>query len=97
MDLDAERALERSARERLRQLSRDPGLPRAPIDVLFGRAKIGIVDYACDHGVDLIIMGSHGHHGLARLLGSTTSAVNHAAPCDVLAVHLPENRPTAAE
>ncbi|CUB03508.1 universal stress protein [Marinomonas fungiae] len=37
---------------------------------------------------DLIIVGSHGRHGLALLLGSTANGVLHGAPCDVLAVRV---------
>lgn len=37
---------------------------------------------------DLIIVGSHGRHGLALLLGSTANGVLHGAHCDVLAVRV---------
>ena len=37
---------------------------------------------------DLIVVGSHGRHGLALLLGSTANDILHGAPCDVLAVRL---------
>lgn len=43
---------------------------------------------AQQQAVDLIVVGSHGRHGLALLLGSTSSAVLHDAPCDVLAVRV---------
>ncbi|WP_313899138.1 universal stress protein [Leclercia adecarboxylata] len=39
-------------------------------------------------GCDLIVVGSHGRHGLALLLGSTANDILHGAPCDVLAVRL---------
>ncbi len=46
-----------------------------------------IVDYARQHGVDLIIMSSHGHGGLKRLLtGSTTDKVVRAGEVPVLVV-----------
>ncbi len=54
--------------------------------------KEGILDAAREHGVDLIVVGSHGRHGLALLLGSTANAVLHGAPCDVLAVRLAGSR-----
>ena len=38
--------------------------------------------------LDLIVIGSHGRHGLALLLGSTANSVLHHARCDVLAVRL---------
>ncbi len=37
---------------------------------------------------DLIIVGSHGRHGLALLLGSTANGVLHGAKCDVLAMRV---------
>jgi universal stress protein A len=49
-----------------------------------------IVSIAQDNQVDLIIIGSHGKHGLALLLGSTANSVLHHARCDVLAVRLRE-------
>ena len=50
--------------------------------------KEGIVGAAREHQADLIVVGSHGRHGLALLLGSTANAVLHGAPCDVLAVRI---------
>lgn len=38
--------------------------------------------------VDLIVLGSHGRHGLGLLLGATANRVLHQADCDVLAVRL---------
>ncbi len=37
---------------------------------------------------DLIIVGARSRHGIGLLLSSTTDAVLHNAPCDVLAIHL---------
>lgn len=37
---------------------------------------------------DLIVIGSHGRHGVALLLGSTANSVLHGAPCDVLTVKI---------
>lgn len=45
-----------------------------------------IVRFATEHDSDLIVIASHGHHGLAAILGSTANSVMHSAPCDVLAV-----------
>ena len=41
-------------------------------------------------GADLIV-GSHGRHGLALLLGSTANGVLQGAPCDVLAIRVGKN------
>ena len=47
-----------------------------------------IINIADQEQVDLIIVGSHGRHGLALLLGSTANSVLHHAKCDVMAVRL---------
>ena len=49
-----------------------------------------IVRMAEEENVDLIIVGSHGRHGLALLLGSTANNVLHHAGCDVMAIRLPD-------
>jgi universal stress protein A len=46
---------------------------------------------ATQEKIDLIVLGSHGRHGLALLLGSTANSVLHHAHCDVLAVRLLDN------
>ena len=47
-----------------------------------------IINIADQEQVDLIIVGSHGRHGLALLLGSTANSVLHHAKCDVMAIRL---------
>jgi len=56
-----------------------------------GSPKTEIIRIAEEHKVDLIVVGSHGRHGWALLLGSTANGVLHHANCDVLAVRLQEN------
>ena len=58
--------------------------------VVQGSVKSGIVEYAENNQVDLIVIGRHGRHGLSRLLGSVANAVLHHASCDVLAVRVGE-------
>lgn len=53
-----------------------------------GDARAEIIRIAEENQVDLIVLGSHGRHGLALLLGSTANSVLHHAKCDVLAVRL---------
>ncbi len=48
----------------------------------------GITEYAAQEGMDVIVMGTHGRGGLARLfLGGVTSGVAQKSCCPVLAVH----------
>lgn len=55
--------------------------------VVLGRPFMEIIKYAREHGVDLIVMGTHGRGALAHvLLGSTTEKVVRKAPCAVLTV-----------
>jgi universal stress protein A len=56
--------------------------------LIFGRPESEIHTLANEIGADLIVVGSHGRHGLALLLGSTANGVLHGAPCDVLAVRV---------
>ncbi len=53
-----------------------------------GSVKAEILRHARENSVDLIVVGSHGRHGLARLLGSTANALLHGAPCDVYVVRI---------
>ena len=56
------------------------------INVVLGSPATEIRHLAEEIGADLIVLGTHGRHGLGLMLGSTASAVLHGAPCDVLAV-----------
>lgn len=82
-------ALLGEARKALDEMARRLGTEDAEQWVVSAPStKEGILDAARAHGVDLIVVGSHGRHGLALLLGSTANAVLHGAPCDVLAVRI---------
>jgi universal stress protein A len=59
--------------------------------LIWGVPKQEIVLLAERLAVDLIVTGSHGRHGLALLLGSTANGVLHHAPCDVMAIRLPDD------
>jgi universal stress protein A len=53
-----------------------------------GRPANEIHRAAIETEADLIVVGSHGRHGIQLLLGSTANAVLHGASCDVLAVRM---------
>ncbi len=78
------------AKERFTQLAEKQGIADCARQVIVGNARTEIAHYAREQGCDLIIVGSHGRSGLARLLGSTANAVLHHAHCDVLAVRADE-------
>jgi nucleotide-binding universal stress UspA family protein len=53
--------------------------------VQVGNPGIVISDYAKQSGAELVVMPSHGHHGLRRiLLGSVAERVLRHAECPVL-------------
>lgn len=81
-----EEQLMESARKQLAELAAKLKVDEAARHVTLGSTKLEILRLAEIHEVDLIVVGSHGRHGLARMLGSTASAVLHGAHCDVLAV-----------
>jgi len=89
-DMDLNALLLESAKKRLEELGQALNIPAESQYLEMGRAALEIVATAEDQQVDLIVMGSHGRHGLALLLGSTANGVLHHAPCDVLAVRLKE-------
>jgi nucleotide-binding universal stress UspA family protein len=57
-----------------------------------GTAYHEVTELAKEMNIDLIIMATHGHAGLARvLLGNTTERVTRHAPCPVLVVRQREH------
>ncbi|HZY86563.1 MAG TPA: universal stress protein [Gemmataceae bacterium] len=70
---------------------RPPGLTVRP-EVVEGTPYEEIVRFARERDVDLIVIGTHGHTGLAHiLLGGVTDKVVRRAPCPVLTVRHPEH------
>ncbi|MDH5328066.1 MAG: universal stress protein [Gammaproteobacteria bacterium] len=57
--------------------------------VAVGTPHHEIARIAAEKNCDLIVVGSHGRHGVRLLLGSTANGVLHHALCDVLAVRIP--------
>ena len=56
-----------------------------------------ILEAAKEVHADLIVMGTHGRHGLARaFLGSVAETVVRSAPCAVLAIHSGDGVPKVA-
>lgn len=78
------------AAERLSALltRRDRERHHVTCEVRVGSAAPTIRDVAEGSRFDLIVMGTHGHTGVARLLrGSVAEQVVREAPCAVLTVH----------
>jgi nucleotide-binding universal stress UspA family protein len=78
------------------QSAREEGVT-VRVDLCEGNPATEILDAARTEAFDLIVMGTHGRHGLeAWALGSVTEAVLRASPCPVLTI-APRSRlaPTA--
>lgn len=87
---DIEGQLIEESRVALAKLGNELNVDKMDQFVEVGPTKSKIQEIAESIGVDLIVCGSHGRHGLSLLLGSTANAVLHGAKCDVLVVRLPE-------
>ena len=61
------------------------GFPQLALEIRFGHPGEEIPDYAQENSADLIVIPSHGRHGMRRfVLGSVAERVLRYAPCPVL-------------
>ena len=76
------------AKSHLAAFSSGIGIQEHHRHLVFGRPENEIHRLANEQNADVIVVGSHGRHGIALLLGSTANGVLHGATCDVLAVRV---------
>jgi len=88
VEMNLELQFVEKAKEQLISLTSSMGRSEAVCFVEVGSPTQEIVQIAEEHQVDLIVLGSHGRHGIQRILGSTASGVLHTSSCDVLAVRI---------
>ena len=70
--------------EALTKLADDHAASGAQLAVAIGTPGLEIADYAGAHGTEMILIPSHGYHGVKRLfLGSVAERVIRHAPCNV--------------
>jgi universal stress protein A len=89
-DFDLEQELVEVAKKQMMALGERLGVPAEDRHIEIGSTGRTILRLAAELSVDLIVLGSHGRHGLAALLGSTARTVLNGAGCDVLAVRIKE-------
>lgn len=65
-------------------------VPRERQHIELGSVKGQVLQRANRINADLIVVGSHGRHGLSRLLGSSANAIVNGAECDVLLLRASE-------
>lgn len=87
--------IEAGARKHLNEALIDSdgsGPPTRSVVMSSGSPAYAIVDYAREHGIDLIVIGTHGRGALAHLvMGSVAERVVRLASCPVLTVRHPEH------
>jgi universal stress protein A len=88
LDKDSGYSLLEAEKKRLMQIGDRLGVALTNRWLIWGTPKQEIVVLAEQEGFDLIVVGSHGRHGLSLLLGSTANSVLHHAGCDVMAIRL---------
>ena len=88
LPLEVEKTLEQRANQYLDSLAGELQPGGAKTVVKIGAPKHEILHFATENDIDLIVIGAHGRHGIATLLGSTANAVLHGTQCDVLCVRI---------
>jgi universal stress protein A len=91
LDQDSSNELLEAEKAKLMEFGNQLNVDLANRWMLWGVPKQEIIHIAVQEQVDLIVVGSHGRHGLALLLGSTANSVLHYAKCDVLAIRLQDD------
>jgi universal stress protein A len=91
MDLSSvQDQIHEQAKSHLAEFAEQLKIPESRQHLIFGRPESEIQRTAETIKADVIVVGSHGRHGLALLLGSTANGVLHGATCDVVAVRVHE-------
>ena len=88
-EFELEQQVREAADKQLQRLAEEMGITDPDqVHLLTGPPKHTLLDFAREHDVDLVVLGSHGRRGVERLLGSVAAGIVNAAPCDVLTVRL---------
>lgn len=90
LDYEIENKLLEIEKNHLNHIGQELNVPENQRWLIWGSPEDEICTLAEKESVDIIIVGSHGRHGLALLLGSTANGILHHTPCDILAIRLPK-------
>lgn len=89
MDLTAiQEQLDEHAHTKVAEFASQFNIAEQNQHIVVGLPQNEIHRLARELNVDLIVVGTHGRHGLSLLLGSTSNGVLHGAECDILAVRV---------
>lgn len=93
MDLsEVQQELDKQAQHALNKYASKANIPADRCYIPIGKPDTEIHRVANEIECDMIVIGSHGKHGLQLLLGSTANAVLHGAHCDVLAIRIKDKK-----
>ena len=90
VDMNLEQSLEQDVRKEMQKLGQKYGIAPEHQYLESGSVKLAVTDLAQTLHTDLIVTGTHGHHGFDVLLGSRANAILHRAQCDVLVIRIQE-------
>lgn len=85
---EAQKVMEDKVKKRLYQIASPLNIPEKNQIIRIGLTADELHAVALELKADLIIVGSHGRHGLAALFGNTANGVIRGAQCDVLAIRV---------
>lgn len=85
---DIEATSQKQAQEALAKEAARLGIEPANQWLEKGNTPEGLIMLVDKLKIDLLVLGSHEHHGLGYLIGSISNTIFHAMPCDILAVRI---------
>jgi len=88
LDSELMRVFEQNAKKALLQLGNDYDISPSHQFLEIGSTRHAVIDVADRIKADLLVIGSHGKHGLQLLLGSRANSILHAAKCTVFSVRV---------
>jgi len=88
IDINVEQSIEEQARQTLTDFAQKHHIAEDHVHLGMDSVKTAVSHLAEKIHADLIVVGTHGHHGIDILLGSRANAILHQAKCDVLVVRI---------
>lgn len=88
IDANIEQMFEATARNALEKLASKFDIDSKHTHFEMGSVRVEVIKLAKEIKADLIVVATHGHHGIDVILGSRANAILHHAKCDVLAVRV---------
>lgn len=86
LNIDLEKDVIQEAEKKMSEVTASLNLEKSNIHVFFGDPKQGIVSFAKEINIDLVVVAGH-HHSFLGMLGSTANYVANKIHCDVLIIN----------